>query len=602
MATEATGTVNEALRLGARLLRENAALAALQAREILLASPGNADAFRLLGAALRRTGEDEEAERAELDAIDASVSDPELIRAAGALLDDELAVAEHILRPRLKTKPTDVAAIRMMAELAARLGRYVDAENLLRRALELAPGFAAARSNLATVLYKQNRAAEALAELDRLEVDEDEDAGRQNLKAAALGRIGSYEEAIDLYGKVLERQPGQPRVWMSCGHLLKTIGRRDDSIAAYRKAIELAPTLGEAWWSLANLKTVAFGADDVAAMSGALDAADLTDDDRLHLHFALGKALEDRGEPEASFTHYAEGNRIRRAMIDYDATDITAHVRRSEALFTAEFLEARSGQGCGARDPIFILGMPRAGSTLVEQILASHDEIEGTMELPDLPALAKRLGGRIRKSDASIYPECLAGLEPDALRALGEEYLERTRIQRKSGRPYFIDKMPNNWAHVGLIRLILPEARIVDARRHPLACGFSNFKQHFARGQAFSYSLEEMGLYYRDYVSLMRHFDRVQPGRIHRVVHEHLVEDPEGEVRRLLDFLGLDFDPACLRFHENVRAVRTASSEQVRRPINREGLDRWQSYEPWLGPLKQALGPVLDTYPEAPVS
>ena len=287
-------------------------------------------------------------------------------------------------------------------------------------------------------------------------------------------------------------------------------------------------------------------------------------------------------------------------MIDYDAEEVSAHVRRSEELFTADFLAARAGQGCDAPDPIFILGMPRAGSTLVEQILASHGEVEGTMELPDLPALAKRLGGRIRKSDASAYPECLAEMTPGELRALGEEYLERTRIQRKTGRPYFIDKMPNNWAHVGLIHLILPQAKIVDARRHPLACGFSNFKQHFARGQAFSYSLEEMGLYYRDYVSLMRHFDRVRAGRIHRVVHERLVEDPEAEVRRLLGFLGLDFDPACLRFHENARAVRTASSEQVRRPINREGLDRWQSYEPWLGPLKQALGPVLDTYPGTP--
>ena len=600
MATEATGTVNDALRLGARLLRENAALAALQAREILQASPGNADAFRLLGAALRRTGEDEEAERAELDAIYASVRDPELIRAAEALLDNELAVAERILRPRLKARPTDVAAIRMMAELAARLGRYVDAENLLRRALELAPGFAAARSNLATILYKQNRPAEALAELDRLEVDDGEDAGRQNLKAAALGRIGSYQEAIDLYGQVLERQPGQPKVWMSYGHMLKTVGRRDDSIAAYRRAIDLAPSLGEAWWSLANLKTIAFGADDVEAMTRALDAPGLAQDDRLHLRFALGKALEDQGEAEASFGHYAEGNRIRRAMIDYDPADIGDHIRRSEALFTAEFLDARAGMGCDAPDPIFILGMPRAGSTLVEQILASHSAVEGTMELPDLPALAKRLGGRVRKADPSAYPECLAGLEPGALRALGEEFLEGTRIQRKTGRPFFIDKMPNNWAHVGLIRLTLPEAKIVDARRHPLACGFSNFKQHFARGQAFSYSLEEMGLYYRDYVSLMRHFDRVQPGWIHRVIHEQLVEDPEAEVRRLLYFLGLDFDPACLRFHENVRAVRTASSEQVRRPINREGLDRWQSYEPWLGPLKQALGPVLDTYPEAP--
>ena len=593
----ATGSVDEALRLGSRLLRDDPRLAALQAREILASSPGNADGYRLLGAALRRTGDDEEAERAELDAISASVRDPELIRAATALLDNELAVAEHILRPRLRAKPTDVAAIRMMAELAGRLGRHGDAENLLRRALELAPAFGPARANLATVLYRQNRPAEAIAELDRLQ---GADPAQQNLKAAALGRIGSYEEAIAIYEAVLARLPDQPRVWMSYGHVLKTVGRQADSIAAYRRAIRIAPGLGEVWWSLANLKTVAFGEADIAAMEAALAAPDLAAEDRFHLHFALGKAFEDRGEAAASFGHYAEGNRLRRAMIDYDPAAMEDQASRAIALFTPDFFAARQGQGCPAPEPIFILGMPRAGSTLIEQILASHPLVEGTMELPDIPALARRLGGRRLRSDAPAYPDCLAGLDAAALRALGEEYLDRTRVQRKTDRPYFIDKMPNNWLHVGLIRLILPEARIVDARRHPLACCFSNFKQHFARGQGFTYDLAELGAYYRDYVTLMAHFDRVLPGRVHRVINERLIDDPEGEVRRLLAFLGLPFDPACLAFHENERAVRTASSEQVRRPINRDGLDQWRPYESWLGPLKQALGPVLHSWSDAP--
>jgi hypothetical protein len=270
-------------------------------------------------------------------------------------------------------------------------------------------------------------------------------------------------------------------------------------------------------------------------------------------------------------------------------------------LFTPDSFAAREGQGCLAPDPIFIVGMPRAGSTLVEQILASHSQVEGTMELPDLPALARRLGGGGR-GRASAYPDCLAALEPAELRSLGEEYLERTRVQRKTDRPYFIDKMPNNWAHVGLIRLILPNAKVINARRHPLACGFSNFKQHFARGQAFSYSLEEMGRYYRDYVTLMAHFDRVLPAYVHRVIHERLVEDPEPEIRRLLDFLGLKFEESCLRFYDNKRAVRTASSEQVRRPISREGLDQWKAFEPWLGPLKAALVPVLDAWQGPPPS
>jgi tetratricopeptide (TPR) repeat protein len=597
---DATGTTAEALVHARRLLRQDALLAATQAREILRASPRNPDAWRLLGAALRAAGDEQEAEAAELEAIAASVHDPRLIEAAQALVDNDLPVAERLLRPHLREKPTDVAAIRMMAELAARLGRYGDAEHLLRRALELAPAFAAARANLATVLYRQNRPGDAIAVLDSLLGDDADNPAHQNLKAAALGRVGGYEEAIALYEQVLARHPDQPKVWMSYGHVLKTVGRQPDSIAAYRRAAGLAPALGEVWWSLANLKTVRFGHDDIEAMEAALARPGLADEDRFHLHFALGKALEDGGEAERSFAHYAEGNRLRRTMIDYDSDEIGRHVRRSEALFTPALFAARDGWGCAAPDPIFILGMPRAGSTLIEQILASHPLVEGTMELPDIPALAKRLGGRKLKSDESAYPDGLAGLGEDELRSLGEEYLERTRVQRKTGRPYFIDKMPNNWAHVGLIHLILPNARIVDARRHPLGCCFSNFKQHFARGQGFTYSQQDLGHYYRDYVALMRHFDRVLPGRVHRILYEEMIEDPEREVRRLLECLGLPFDPACLLFYENERAVRTASSEQVRRPINREGLDQWRPYEPWLGPLKDALGPVLASYPAAP--
>jgi tetratricopeptide (TPR) repeat protein len=593
-----TGTVTDGLRLAARLLRDDPALAAAQAREVLKAAPRNADAYRLLGAALRRSGEDEAAERAELDAISASVHDPVLMKAAEALLDNDLPTVEDILRPRLKEKPTDVAAIRMMAELAARIGRLQDAEHLLRRALELAPAFAPARSNLATVLYKQNRPAEAIAALGPLQGQDLE--ANQNLKAAALGRIGAYEEAIALYEAVLQRFPGQAKVWMSYGHLLKTVGRQADSIAAYRRALAAAPGLGEVWWSLANLKTVKLGADEAAAMETALADPAIGEEDRFHLHFALGKALEDLGQAEASFRNYAEGNRQRRALIDYDPDDISGHVRRSRIVLTRALFDSREDQGCPAPDPIFILGMPRAGSTLIEQILASHPQVEGTMELPDIPAIAKQLGRREAKNERSVYPECLADLAADDLRALGEDYLETTRVQRKTDRPFFIDKMPNNWAHAGLIRLILPNAKIVDARRHPLACCFSNFKQHFARGQGFTYDLAELGTYYRDYVTLMAHLDAVQPGRIHRVIHEALVDDPEAEVRRLLAYLGLPFDPACLAFYENERAVRTASSEQVRRPINREGFDQWRPFEPWLGPLKKALGPVLDAWPDAP--
>jgi tetratricopeptide (TPR) repeat protein len=521
---------------------------------------------------------------------------PDLLRAGQALLANDLPAAEAILRPYLKRRPTDVAAIRMMAELAARIGRLVDAENLLRRALELAPAFTAARANLATVLYKQNRSADAIAELDRIEQQGSADLGHASLRAAALGRIGGHEEALGLYRQILDARPNEPKLWMSYGHIQRTIGEQKQCLAAYRRALDLQPTLGEVWWSLANLKTVRFDDADVAAMESALEEPGLGKQDRFHLHFALGKALEDKDEADSSFRHYAEGNRLRRLLIDYSASDIHEHVERSIAMFTPQFFKDRKGWGCQSPEPIFILGMPRAGSTLVEQILASHPAIEGTAELPDMPAIARRLDRRKVPGDESLYPECLAEMDSGALQALGEEYLDRAQVQRFTDRPFFIDKLPNNWAHVGLIRLILPNARIVDARRHPLACCFSNFKQHYARGQRFSYDLTEAGSYYRDYVSLMRHFDEVLPGQVHRVIHEELVEDPETEVRRLLDFLGLPFDPACLAFYENPRAVRTASSEQVRRPISREGLEQWKAFEPWLDPLKEALGPVLQDW------
>ena len=443
----------------------------------------------------------------------ASSREPDLLRAGQALSANDLPVAERLLRPYLKRRPTDVAAIRMMAELAARIGRLGDSENLLRRALELAPDFTAARANLATILYKQNRAPEAIAELETIERQGAVNPGHASLKAAALGRIGGHDEALALYRTLLDQRPDEPKLWMSYGHILKTVGRQADSVAAYRRAIAIQPGMGEVWWSLANLKTVRFDDADIAAMESALDQPDLAEDDRFHLHFALGKALEDRAEAEASFTHYATGNRLRRESLAYDPADISEHVDRSIALFTPDFFAARAGLGHPAPDPIFIFGLPRAGSTLVEQILSCHPAIEGTTELPDIPAIARTLGGRQTRADDNAYPDCLAAL--DACRfdpAWRATISPAPAVQRFTDRPLFIDKLPNNWAHVGLIRLILPNARIIDARRHPMACGFSNFKQHFARGQGFTYDLADIGHYYRDYVRLMRHMDVVQPG------------------------------------------------------------------------------------------
>jgi cytochrome c-type biogenesis protein CcmH/NrfG len=512
---------------------------------------------------------------------------PHLIEAAIALNENRLHDAEPILKAHLKQDPFDVAAIRMLAELAGRINRYKDAENLLRRAVDLAPNFLAARSNLATVLYRQNRPADALAELDQLIAIDPDNAVNANLKAAAHSRIGDYAEAIALYKNVLKTYGNHPKIWMSYGHVLKTVGRQSDSIKAYRNAIKIAPHLGEVWWSLANLKTFRFSEDDIATMQNQLERSDLSDEDRFHLDFALGSAFEAGRDAATAFAHYARGNALRRDALDYDPDETRRHVAKTKTMFTSAFYEARAGQGCPTADPIFIVGMPRAGSTLIEQILSSHSMIEGTMELPDMPLIAAR-------------EKDIATLNADQLRRVGEEFMDRTRIQRKTDRPFFIDKLPNNWAHVGLIKTILPNAKIIDARRHPLGCCFSNFKQHFARGQSFSYSLSDMGLYYAHYVDLMAHFDAVLPGQIHRVIYEQMVEDQERETRAILDFLGVPFEEACLRFYENDRAVRTASSEQVRQPIFKQGTAAWQAFDPWLGPLKTALGPALDAYPLAP--
>jgi hypothetical protein len=335
-------------------------------------------------------------------------------------------------------------------------------------------------------------------------------------------------------------------------------------------------------------------------MRAALGAAELDVHERLHFHFALGKALEDEGQFEESFRHYSEGNRLRRLQVRYDADEHHRRLMRSQELFSAEFLQERARAGCPAADPIFIVGLPRAGSTLLEQILASHSQVEGTLELPDITAMARRLAAGADEGEGAgagaNYPGVLATLTHDQWRGLGEEYLERTRIYRKRGTPFFIDKMPNNFVHLGLILLALPNAKIIDARRHPLACCWSGFKQHFALGQHFSYSLEDIGRYYRDYVALMAHFDRVAPGRVHRVIYEEMVGNTESQVRALLDYCGLPFEDNCLRFYENPRAVRTASAQQVRRPIYRDGLDQWRNFEPWLAPLQAALGPV-SAYP-----
>ncbi len=529
----------------------------------------------------------------------AAQRDPMLVEAALALQQGDLSVAERLLKQRLRTDAEDIAALRMLGELAARVGRLKDAQELLEHALRLAPGFTAARLNYAPVLHRRNLLPAARAQRDAGRGDDPANPAAKTLKAAVLAHAGEYGTAIELYEAVLLRYPDQSRLWMSMGHALKTVGRQHDSVAAYRKALSLEPGLGEAWWSLANLKTVRFAPDDLDRMQEAIRHPSSADDLH-HLHYALGKAFEDQRQFRVSFEHYATGARLRKAAIPYDPARTTRHLVRSCQLLTRAVFDARAGQGWPDPAPIFIVGLPRSGSTLVEQILASHSQVEGTMELPELGIIARELATASRtrrdRNGSGDYLDGLLASNAATLAALGRRYIDRTRIQRKTNRPLFIDKMPNNFEHLGLIRLILPHARIIDTRRHPMASCFSAFKQHFSRGQSFTYSLDDLAAYYRDYVALMMHYDAVLPGAVHRVCYEKLVRDPETEIHRLLAYCGLDFEQSCLDFHKTDRSVRTASSEQVRQPLNGDAVDHWRHYAPWLGAVQRVLANTIHQY------
>lgn len=528
--------------------------------------------------------------------------DQRLGEAAAALATRRYATSEALLERHLAENPRDVEAIRMLAQVATEREDFAEVERLLADCLRIAPGFARARFELAVALHLQQKPAPVLPLVERLLVQAPKDFHYRSLKASALTLLGQSERSIELLAELLTEFPAHSKVWLNYGHALRTAGLLAAAIAAYRKSIELLPAHGEAYFSLANLKTFRFDAGEIADMQSQLERDDLTDDERLHFEFALGKAHEDAQAFAQSFAHYAQGNEIRRRSIHYDAAGTTAQVRRACGLYTKAFFAERVNWGCDTPDPIFIVGLPRSGSTLLEQILASHSHVEGTRELPDVPGFAYELGARKLRRGEIGYPESVAMLSREQLRALGQRYLEQTQPYRKLGTQYFIDKMPNNFINIGLIQLMLPNSRIIDARRHPLGCCFANFKQHFQKGLLFTYSLEEVSRFYVDYMNLMSHFDEVLPGRIHRVHYEHLVADPEREIRNLLDYCGLPFESRCLRFHENLRVVQTASSEQVRQPMYSEGVDQWRNFDAWLEPLKSVLAELIASYPQPPVA
>jgi predicted Zn-dependent protease len=564
--------------------------------EAVALDPGLAGAWRLLGD-IELIGGDARAAQAAYDRMlravvpDARLREPTLALAEGRLMD-----AERQLRQLLAREPSNPVAGHVLGEVLARQGRVAAAEGVLAHVVGRAPGLNLARQALALALQRGGKHAEAVVQLDLLLARDPRNLRARMAKAASLAEIGDFAAAADATAEVTAAFPDQPRGWMILGNTLRTLGRVEAAEAAFRRCLDLDPDCAEAWWSLANLKAYRFAAADIAAIEARRTAPRLDPDARSLLAFALAKAREDAGDDAAAFALYAEANELQRSLRPYDAESAHAYVQRAKALFTPAFFAARAGWGEAAADPIFIVGLPRSGSTLVEQILASHTAVEGTRELMDVQQMADW----VALQGAAPYPGPLAALPREAFSQLGRDYLDRTRPHRRLGRARFIDKAPWNWLHVGLIQLMLPGARIIDVRRHPLGCGLSAFKQHFAGGFDFAYDLADIGRYYADYVDLMAHFDAVSPGRVVRVIYEDLVADTETQVRRLLDDLSLPFDPATLRFFENRRAVATPSSEQVRRPIFGEAVDHWRRFEPWLGPLKSALGPVLDAYPSAP--
>ncbi len=521
-----------------------------------------------------------------------------LTEAAAALATERLTTAEELLKRVLARSPEDVVALRMLAEATAAREDYQAAERLLGECLRLAPGYSRARLDLAQVLHAQLKAEPMLPLLERLLAFEPENLPYRILQAAAYSLLGRSERATQILAALVREFPRDERVWLNYGHTLRSAGHQREAIEAYRECISIKPDSGDAWLALANLKTVRFTAADLEAIQIQLARPELRHDDRAQFEFSLGKALEDAGDFAASFEHYARGNELRRAVIHYQGESVTRLVQRTRALYTREFFAARAGWGCQSPDPIFIVGLPRAGSTLLEQVLASHSQVEGTRELTDVLGFALELGDRDEEpGKPPTYPHSVARLTREQCAALGERYLAQTRAHRLLGRPHFIDKMGSNFRHLGLIHLMLPNARIIDARRSALGCCFANFKQHFHRGLWFTYSLEDLGRYYREYVNLMAHFDTVLPGRIYRVDYEDVVRDLEGEVRRLLDYCGLPFEEQCLRFHETRRIVATVSSEQVRQPLYTEGVAQWRNFEPWLGPLKETLGELAVSPP-----
>jgi tetratricopeptide (TPR) repeat protein len=581
--------------------RRDAANAISDLRLAVLTNPALIMGWRMLDGLFRMAGDTASADLAAKHFTHLSSIPPPIVHAKVLFSDGEVDEAEMQIRRFLLDFGDHPEGMRLLAQIGHMRNVLDDAEALYVGVLAMVPDHHEARHEYVQVLIARHKFPQAREALEPLLQRNPRNHAHRTQAATISVGLGDFASVIPEYRAMLAEIPGKSiearvrradlNLWL--GHALKTEGLTAEAIDAYMAATADRPDFGDAWWSMANLKTYRFSAESIAVMQARLDDPATAEVDRIHIAFALGKGLEDAGQYEAAWTAYERGNAMHRAGNGYVPTVFETNTREQKRVCTPAFFAAREGWGLEDPSPIFVLGLPRSGSTLLEQILASHSMVEGTQELPDIQRIVHELQGRELNFDEPLYPGSLEELDADAVRRFGAQYIADTMPNRVMGRPFFIDKMPNNFRHIGLIHLILPNAKIIDARREPMACCFSNLKQLFAQGQEFTYGVEDIARYYRTYIELMDHWDAVLPGRVLRVQHEDVVDDLEGSVRRILDYCGLPFESGCVEFHKTKRSVRTPSSEQVRQPIFRDGLEQWKNFEPWLAPLRAALGPDL---------
>lgn len=572
---------------------ERKALLAFQRASQL--NPALEASWRAQADILQSLGHDADARNTREQADNLARQPKEVVAVSNLIHEGKLLKAEKVCRAFLQKNPRHIEAMRLLADLGMRFSVFDDAEFLLESAIEFDPNNIQLRLDYLKVLRKRQKFSMARNLSRALYKKHPDDPIFQSQFAIDCMHTGDFEDALALFDEILRHLPDDAATLVSRGHALKTYGRSEDAVKSYQAAYRARRNLGDAYYGLANLKTYRFSNEEISLMREQEADGQLSYANRIQVCFSLGKALEDRKEYEDAFEYYNRGNDLKRAHCRYVADKMTEELKTQAQASPKELFERQQDIGHAASDPIFIVGLPRAGSTLLEQILASHSQVDGTFELPNILAMAHQLRRTKHAPSSVTYPHSLNEMTTGQIAALGKKYIHDTQIHR-SGAPFFIDKMPNNFRHLGLINLILPNAKIIDARREPMACCFSGFKQLFAEGQEFTYGLEQIGKYYRDYVELMRHWDDVLPGKILRVQHEDVLENLEEQVRRMLDFCGLPFEPACLEFFKTDRSVRTASSEQVRKPINTTGVDQWKFFETNLGPLKSVLGPTLTEY------